>query len=149
MRGAGVQPRPISSPPGTGSADRGSTKTIPRTAPCPKVEPMPQDRTHGFQNLGELEAVAGASVPPEIWDYIQGGAGEERTLRANRTAFERRSLYPRVLQDVASIDPTTTILGQRVSVPFFVCPMAYQAAVHPDGETGTAMACSAARVLAI
>ena len=110
---------------------------------------MPDVRAPGFPSLAELEALAGAKVPPEIWDYIQGGAGEERTMRANRLAFERQSLRPRMLTDVPSIDPTTTILGQRVSVPFFVAPMAYQASVHPDGEVGTAVACQAARVLAV
>ncbi|MCI4366470.1 MAG: alpha-hydroxy-acid oxidizing protein [Thermoplasmata archaeon] len=110
---------------------------------------MADPRVETFRSLSDLEALAGTKVRPEIWDYIQGGAGEERTLRGNRLAFDRHPLHPRLLAGVSTIDPTTTILGQRVSAPFFVCPMSYQAAVHPDGEAGTAKACESARVLGI
>jgi 4-hydroxymandelate oxidase len=110
---------------------------------------MPTSVPSSFASLSELESIAAARTAPGIWDYIQGAAGEERTLRANRGAFERRALRPRLLADVSLIDPTTTVLGQKVSVPFFVSPTAYQASVHPEGESGTATACSAARVLAV
>ncbi|HTT26161.1 MAG TPA: alpha-hydroxy acid oxidase, partial [Thermoplasmata archaeon] len=110
---------------------------------------MPADRPPGFHTLADLESFAGSRVPPEIWDYIQGGAGEERTLRANRRTFEARTLFPRVLSGVRSVDPTTTILGHRVSAPFFASPTAYQGAIHPDGESGTARACQSAGILGI
>ncbi len=92
----------------------------------------------GFRTLGELEAAASRTLPAALWDYVQGGAGEERTVRANRAAFQARVLRPRVLADVRSIDLRTTVLGQRVRLPIFVAPTAYQGSIHPEGEAGTA-----------
>ncbi len=80
---------------------------------------------------------------------MDGGAGEEHTLRANRDSFSRQILRPRALAGLTSVDLSTTILGTRVDVPFFVCPMAYQASVHSDGELATARAAAGAGALAI
>jgi isopentenyl diphosphate isomerase/L-lactate dehydrogenase-like FMN-dependent dehydrogenase len=71
----------------------------------------------GFSNLGDLPRAASRKLPLDIWDYIEGGAAEETTLRANRSAFQRRTLRPRVLVDITELDPTTEILGQEVSAP--------------------------------
>ncbi|MGD0257805.1 MAG: alpha-hydroxy acid oxidase [Thermoplasmata archaeon] len=109
------------------------------------VEPPPE----GFVSLGDLEEAASRKVPPALWNYVQGGAAEETTLRDNRAAFLRRTLRPRVLVDLTEVDPTTSILGTRVNAPFFVCPTAYHGSIHPDGEPGTARAASAAGVLAV
>src|SRR5208282_1723697 len=113
----------------------------------PMARPSPSDV--GFRTLSDLEKVAEARTSPGIWDYIQGGAGEERTLRENLEAFRRRTLVPRVLVDVSTIDPTTALLGAPVSVPFYVAPTAYQGQIHPDGERATARAAAAAGVLAM
>lgn len=102
----------------------------------------------GFQALSDLERLAASRLPSAIWDYVQGGSGEERTLFANRDAFHRRSLRPRILAGVSSIDPTTTLLGTPVRWPFFVAPTAYQGHIHPDGERATAAAAANAGVLA-
>ena len=109
----------------------------------------PPERPGDFRTLAELERVAEGRIPPGIWDYIQGGSGEERTLAANRDAFRRRTLRPRVLIPSSELDPATTLLGAPVRVPFYVAPMAYQAQVHPDGEIGTAAAASGAGALAV
>jgi 4-hydroxymandelate oxidase len=100
------------------------------------------ERTSGasFSTLGELEELASRKVLGHVWAYVQGGAAEERTLRANRDAFLRWTVRPRMLRDVSSVDTTTTLLGAEVSSPFFVAPMAYQAQVHPEGELGVARA---------
>ncbi len=102
----------------------------------------------GFQTLAELEARAVARWSPALRGYVEGGAGEERTLSRNRTAFAEAVVYPRVLRGVASVDPRTTLLGRPVAVPFFVSPMAYHGAIHADGETAIAAAASEAGVLA-
>ncbi|MCI4354237.1 MAG: alpha-hydroxy-acid oxidizing protein [Thermoplasmata archaeon] len=102
-----------------------------------------------FRTLADLERVAESRVPGAIWDYIQGGAGEERTLQANREAFRRRTLRPRVLVDVSALDPTTSMLGTPVRAPYYVAPTAYQGQIHPDGERGTARAAAGAGVLAM
>ncbi|MGP8077832.1 MAG: alpha-hydroxy acid oxidase [Thermoplasmata archaeon] len=110
---------------------------------------MPVDAAAEIPTLAELEEAASRRVPPEIWAYIQGGAGEERTLRANREAFVRAVLRPRVLQGVTELDLRTTMLGRTVAAPFFISPMAYQAKVHPDGEAGVAVAATGAGLLAV
>ncbi len=100
-----------------------------------------------FRTLGELEEAASRRSLDALWAYIQGGASEERTLRANRDAFRSWGLKPRVLADVSSVDLHTEILGARVGVPFWVAPMAYQGQVHPEGEVAMARAAGRAHVL--
>ncbi len=103
----------------------------------------------GFRTLSELERIAEERTPAAIWDYIQGGAGEERTVAANREAFRRRTLRPRVLVDVSTLDPTTMILGDPVRVPFYVAPTAYQGQIHPEGEPAVARAAAGAGTLSM
>jgi len=98
--------------------------------------------------LSDLEAVASKKVLDHVWAYVQGGAGEERTLRANRSAFHRWTLRPRALVDVSAVDLHTSILGAEVRAPIFISPMAYHAQVHPEGEPGVARAASEAGILA-
>jgi 4-hydroxymandelate oxidase len=111
--------------------------------------PTSESTDAGFRTLSDLERSAEARTPSAIWDYIQGGSGEERTLSANREAFRRRTLRPRILVDVSELDPTTTLLGHRVAAPFFVAPTAYQGQIHPDGERATAVASAEAGLLAV
>ena len=103
----------------------------------------------GFLTLSDLEEAASKKVSASAWAYVQGGAGEERTLRANREAFQRRTLRPRVLVDVTSLDLTTTILNEKVSAPFYISAAASQGILHSDGEAGTAKAASMANVMAM
>ncbi len=103
----------------------------------------------GFLTLSDLEEAASKKVSAAAWAYVQGGAGEERTLRANREAFQRRTLRPRVLVDVTTLDLTTTILNEKVSVPFYASAAASQGILHPGAEAGTARAASAANIMAM
>jgi 4-hydroxymandelate oxidase len=88
--------------------------------------------------LADFEAAAGRRLPPDVWDYIRGGSGEEQTLAANRVAFARLPLRPRFLVDVESCELTTTLLGASLSAPIGVAPTAFHRLVHPDGEVATA-----------
>lgn len=103
----------------------------------------------GFRTLGDLEGAGRRAVDETIAGYIEGGAGAERTLRANEAAFSHWSLVPQPLRDVRSVDLRTTLLGTEVSAPFFVAPTAYQREVHPGGERATAAAAARLRVLAV
>jgi 4-hydroxymandelate oxidase len=78
------------------------------------------------------------------WNYYRSGARDEATLRANRAAFARCDLVPRVLTAVGEPDPATTVLGDRIGFPVVVAPMAFQALVHPDGEAATRRGATAA-----
>lgn len=101
---------------------------------------MDEPPTGTFRTLSQLESLASKRVLDHVWAYIQTGAGDERTLRANREAFLRYSLRPRALVDVSELDLRTSFLGAPTSAPFFVSPMAYHAEVHPEGELGVARA---------
>jgi len=78
---------------------------------------------------------------------VAGGAGSELTLRANREAFQKISIMPRVLKGIKQVDTSTNLLGQRLSMPIYVTPMANHGAVHPLGEVGSAQGAKKAGAL--
>lgn len=100
-----------------------------------------------FRTLRDLEAAGRASMDDAVWGYVQGAAGDERTLRNNEAAFDRWALSARILRDVRSVDLRTTLLGRSVGAPFFVAPTAYHREIHPSGERATARAAAKRDVL--
>ena len=92
----------------------------------------------GSINLDDYETLARERLQAEIWDYYQGGSDDEVTLKANRAAFARLQLRPRVLVDVSHIDMRTTVAGTPVSMPILVAPTASHKLAHPEGERATA-----------
>src|SRR6266516_3130222 len=98
---------------------------------------MTDDSQAGFSTLSDLEEAASTKTDRSAGAYIQGGAGEEWTLTANRDAFHRRTLRPRVLVDVENLELGTTPLGTKVSAPFYVSPNASPGLVHPDPAAAT------------
>jgi 4-hydroxymandelate oxidase len=86
-------------------------------------------------------------LPTDVWDYIEGGAGSERTVAANRRAFDRYQVRPRVMVDVSRVSTARTLLGARLSTPLGIAPTAYHRLVHPDGELATARGAGAAGAL--
>lgn len=103
----------------------------------------------GFLTLSDLRAVAERRLPPEVWAYIEGGAGEESTLRGNHRAFEHWRLRPRMLAGIRTVDLRTHLLNDPVASPIFVSPTAYQGLAHPAGEAATATAASRSGTLAV
>lgn len=91
-------------------------------------------------NLHDYEAAAREILSPAILDFIGGGAEDEATLRANRTAFDGWRLLPRVLRGIAEPKLETTVLGTTVSLPVLVAPMGGHRLVDPEGEAATARA---------
>jgi 4-hydroxymandelate oxidase len=102
-----------------------------------------------FASLTEVEGVAAGKVPPAVWSYIEGAAGEGWTHRANREAFDRWVLRPRILAGIHDVDLRTRLLDDVVRAPVYIAPTAYHRLIHPDGEIGTARAASAAGVVAM
>ncbi|MFJ8335899.1 aminotransferase class I/II-fold pyridoxal phosphate-dependent enzyme [Streptomyces sp. NPDC094437] len=96
--------------------------------------------------LADYAQRAAARLEPAVRDFIDGGAGEERTLAANLAAFDRVRLHPRVLAGAADPDTGVRLLGRTWRVPFGVAPLAYHTLAHPDGEVATARACAATGV---
>ncbi|MEV6636362.1 alpha-hydroxy acid oxidase [Actinoplanes sp. NPDC051470] len=93
--------------------------------------------------LTELADRARRVLEPVYWDYFAGGAGEERTLRANIAAFERRQIVPRVLRATGPRDLRVVLPGGVSRTPILVAPTAFHRLAHADGESGTAKAAAA------
>jgi len=117
------------------------------------------DPGNQVQNAIYLSGGAEWPVSPEDWeagardrleqgpfDYVAGGAGSELTVRANREAFERRRLRPRMLTGNAERDLAVEVLGLRSPAPFLLAPVGVLSIVHADAELGVARASKATGV---
>jgi len=91
-------------------------------------------------NLFDYEAAAREKLTQTAYDYYASGAGAEITLSENHAAFQRIRLRPRVLKDISHTDLSTTVLGQKMSMPIMVSPTAFHCMAHPEGEVATAAA---------
>jgi len=79
-----------------------------------------------------------------VFDYVDGGAEDERTLAANRAAFAKVGFRPRVLCDVSAVDVGSTLLGSPVAYPLVLAPTGFTRLVHPEGELAVARAAARA-----
>jgi len=79
-------------------------------------------------------------LPEPIFNYIDGGADDEVTMRRNAMSFDRCDLVPNVLRGVEDIDMSVTVMGQKLDVPFFCFPTALQRLFHHTGERAVAAA---------
>src|ERR1700747_3717419 len=86
------------------------------------------------------------ALAPGAFGYIAGGAGSELTMRANREAFERRRLRPRMLTGNRERDLSVEVLGTRSAAPFFLAPVGVLSIAHPEGELACARAAAASGV---
>ncbi|SFO89312.1 FMN-dependent dehydrogenase, includes L-lactate dehydrogenase and type II isopentenyl diphosphate isomerase [Amycolatopsis arida] len=118
------------------------------------------ERFGGYQNEIYLQGLGGA-VPPfttdptkledsarELMDpgpfgYVAGAAGSGATARANRAAFDRWRIVPRMLAEATDRDLSTTVLGTPMPAPVALAPVGVQSIVHPDAERATARAAAA------
>src|SRR5687767_2143233 len=91
----------------------------------------------------ELEALALHRMSDYAGAYIAGGAGSERTMRANRHAFENHKLVPRVLRDVSQRDLAVTLFGRRHAAPVLLAPIGVLELAHPDADLAVARAAAA------
>ncbi|MEV7964365.1 lactate 2-monooxygenase [Sphaerisporangium sp. NPDC088356] len=94
-------------------------------------------------DLTALEHVARERLTPEAFGYVAGSAGTESTARANREAFERRRIVPRMLRDVAARDLSVELFGQTLPSPVLLGPIGVLTIVHPEGELAVARAAAA------
>ncbi|KAI9788007.1 MAG: hypothetical protein M1816_007311 [Peltula sp. TS41687] len=85
-------------------------------------------------NLMDFEAVARGVMKKAAWAYYSSAADDEITMRENHSAFHRIWFRPRVLVDVEKVDISTTMLGTKVDVPFYVTATALGKLGHPEGE---------------
>jgi lactate 2-monooxygenase len=94
----------------------------------------------------DWEARAREVLEQGPFDYVAGGAGAEETMRANRDAFRRRVLRPRMLAGTAERDTSVDVLGLRSPVPFLLAPVGVLSIVHADAELAVARASKATGV---
>jgi len=91
-------------------------------------------------NIADLRRLARRRLPRAVFDYIDGGADAEVTLRENSRAFEDVVLRPRSAVATASCDLSTTVLGSRLSLPFLLAPVGSSRMFYPRGEEVAARA---------
>jgi L-lactate dehydrogenase (cytochrome) len=91
-------------------------------------------------NIDDLRTAAARRLPFPIFDFIDGGAEDERSLGRNRSGFERYLLMPRILQDVSQVDLRTTVLGTEIALPVMIAPTGMPALFHHSGEDSLAPA---------
>ncbi|MBU0829819.1 MAG: alpha-hydroxy-acid oxidizing protein [Gammaproteobacteria bacterium] len=105
--------------------------------------PALQQIPHGIATLADHEALARQHLDDNAWAYFSGGAGDEITLRANRSAWDALPLWPRVLQPLSGGHTRVDLLGRTLAHPILLAPVAFQRLAHPDGELAMAYAAAA------
>lgn len=94
-------------------------------------------------SLADHEQHARQQLDDNAWAYFSGGAADEITLRANRSAWDALTLWPRVLRPLAGGHTRVSLLGRTLAHPILLAPIAFQRMAHPDGELATAYAAAA------
>ncbi|MFI5358018.1 MAG: alpha-hydroxy-acid oxidizing protein, partial [Opitutales bacterium] len=91
----------------------------------------------------ELEKAAEGALSPEAFAYIAGGAGREATLDANRAAFDRWRIVPRVLRDVEQRDLSIELFGRKLPTPLLLAPIGVLEMAHHEADLAVARAAAA------
>lgn len=94
-------------------------------------------------SIADLRAIARRRLPRAVFDFIDGGAEDEVSLRENRAAFERVRLLPRVLNDVSNPSLATTLAGKPTAAPIVVAPMGSCVLAWPQADIAIARAAAA------
>ena len=103
-------------------------------------------RASAARNIEELRLLAGRRLPHFAFEYLEGGAEDEVTLRANRHAFDDWRWVPRTLVDTQRRDPSTGLFGQRAALPLIVAPTGYNGLYCRDADVALARAAARAGI---
>src|SRR5208283_1019908 len=95
-------------------------------------------------NIRDLRSLAQRRLPNVVFDYLDGGAEDEITLRANCSAFNELIFLPRNAVAVPDCDLRVRVLGSDLALPLILAPVGYSRLMHPDGEVAAAAAAGAA-----
>ena len=113
-----------------------------------KFEPIELDpvkrRLHRVASVHDLRRIARRRLPRGVFDYIDGGAEDELSLRESTAAFGRITFEPRILRDVAKVELTTTLLGRPLPMPLLLSPTGFGRIADPQGELAVARAAARA-----
>jgi isopentenyl diphosphate isomerase/L-lactate dehydrogenase-like FMN-dependent dehydrogenase len=99
--------------------------------------------------ISDLRRLGRARLPAVVFDYLDGAADAEITLRDNMRAFRRWQFRPRLGVDIPTSDLAVTVMGQRLEWPALAAPIGYSALMHRDGERGTGRAARSAGIAQI
>jgi L-lactate dehydrogenase (cytochrome) len=112
--------------------------------PLLRVERPPLDpverRLARAHTIADLRAIAARRLPRAVFDYADGGAEQEASLRRARSSFARVEFHPGVLRDVSSTDTGASVLGARWPLPFALAPTGFTRLLHHEGERAAARA---------
>ena len=95
-------------------------------------------------NIEDLRLLARRRVPKVVFDYLDGGAEGEVTLRHNRQAFDAVTFRPRHAVSMSAVDLRTTVLGSELALPVVLAPVGYSRVMHVAGESAAARAAGTA-----
>ncbi len=125
----------------TGAARPRTERHLPRWSELrPLLRPRPVEldptkrRLSRALTVADLRAVAKRRTPRAVFDYTDGAAETETSLRRAQEAFARVEFRPRVLRDVTVVDTTTTILGRPSTLPLAFAPTGFTRMMHHEGE---------------
>jgi L-lactate dehydrogenase (cytochrome) len=107
-----------------------------------ELDPV-ERRLRRVASVADLRAIARRRLSG-VFDYIDGGAEDELTMRRNVAAFRRAELVPRVLRDVSELDTSTVLLGQRLPLPLVLAPTGFPRIASPGGELDVSRAAARA-----
>jgi L-lactate dehydrogenase (cytochrome) len=110
-----------------------------------ELDPV-ERRLRRAASVMDLRLIARKRLPRGVFDYIDGGAEDELTMRRNAEAFQRLEFRPRVLCDVGAIDTSTTLLGRPLPVPLVLAPTGFTRIASPGGELDVARAAARAQL---
>ncbi len=116
----------------------------PANSLVPGQTSKPADSTAAPVAVHEYEALARAVLPRPTFEYISTGSADQVTLRENLAALQRVRVLPPLLRGVSQPDLSTSALGQRISLPVILAPVAAQRMYHPDGGLASARAAASA-----
>lgn len=100
-------------------------------------------------NIADLRAMARARLPRVVFDYLDGGAEDERTLRDNVRAFRRWNFRPRHGVKLPALDLSVIVMGQTLAWPAMTAPIGYSGLMHRDGEKGVGRAAARAGIASV
>ncbi len=119
-------------------------------APLLRPERVPLDpterRLRRAHTIADLRAIAARRVPRAVFDYADGAAEQEASLRRARDSFARVEFHPQALRDVSTADTGTTVLGRRWPLPFALAPTGFTRMMHHEGERAAVRAAQRAGV---
>ncbi|HEX7098737.1 MAG TPA: alpha-hydroxy acid oxidase [Acidimicrobiia bacterium] len=105
-----------------------------------------EERLERAATIWDLRRMGRRRTPRAVFDYVDGAAEAEISLRRSRNAFRRVEFVPSVLRDVSKVDTSATILGKPASLPLALSPTGFTRMMHAAGEPAVAAAAAAAGV---